>query len=110
MASAESLNALMPIAQDAGVNLTVEPHVHSYLESPALTLRLLEMVEGLTLTLDYAHFVCMGWCQDEIDVLAPHAVHVHLRQAKPGDETEAVVLRNGERVTLKVTYGRRGES
>ncbi|MCB1056325.1 MAG: PDZ domain-containing protein, partial [Acidobacteria bacterium] len=33
-----------------------------------------------------------------------------LRQAKPGDETEAVVLRNGERVTLKVTYGRRGES
>jgi sugar phosphate isomerase/epimerase len=84
MASAESLNALMPIANDAGVKLTVEPHVHSYLESPALTLRLLEMVEGLTLTLDYAHFICMGWCQDEIDVLAPHAAHVHLRQAKPG--------------------------
>lgn len=83
-ASVESLNALMPIAADAGVALTVEPHVHSYLESPELTLRLLEQVEGLTLTLDYAHFICTGWRQDEIDVLAPYAVHVHLRQAKPG--------------------------
>ncbi|MDY7092540.1 MAG: M28 family peptidase [Acidobacteriota bacterium] len=30
-----------------------------------------------------------------------------LRQAKPGDETSAVVEREGERVTLDVTFGRR---
>jgi sugar phosphate isomerase/epimerase len=82
--SAESLRRLVPIAEAAGVRLTVEPHVHSYLESPAITRALLERVPGLGLTLDYAHFVCLGWRQDEIDVLAPHAAHVHLRQARPG--------------------------
>jgi sugar phosphate isomerase/epimerase len=50
--SAESLRRLLPIATDAGVTLTVEPHVHSYLESPALTLELLQRVPGLRLTLD----------------------------------------------------------
>ncbi len=82
--SAESLRRLLPIAADAELRLTVEPHVHSYLESPAITLDLLHRVPGLALTLDYAHFVCLGWRQDEIDVLAPHAAHVHLRQARPG--------------------------
>ncbi|MEZ5667689.1 MAG: sugar phosphate isomerase/epimerase family protein [Alphaproteobacteria bacterium] len=82
--SADALNALKPIADDAGVTLTVEPHVHSYLESPDITRRLLERVDGLKLTLDYAHYVCLGWRQEEIDPLAPHAAHVHLRQARPG--------------------------
>ncbi len=82
--SAKSLQALLPIAQDAGVILAIEPHVHSYLESPALTLELLARVPGLKLVLDYAHFVCLGYRQDEIDALIPHAAHVHLRQAKMG--------------------------
>jgi sugar phosphate isomerase/epimerase len=73
------------VAADAGIALTVEPHVHSYLESPALTLELIEKVPGLTLALDYGHFVCLGYRQDEIDALAPHAGHVHLRQAKMGE-------------------------
>lgn len=83
-ASAASLAALLPIAQKAGVTLTIEPHVHSFLESPALVLELLARVPGLTLTLDYAHFVCLGYRQEEIDALAPHAAHVHVRQARPG--------------------------
>ena len=83
--SAASLKKLLPIATDAGITLTVEPHVHSYLESPALTLELIEKVPGLKLALDYGHFVCLGYRQDEIDVLAPHAGHVHLRQAKMGE-------------------------
>ena len=82
--SALSLAALLPIAQEAGVTLVVEPHVHSYLESPALTLALLERVPGLKLALDYAHFVCLGYRQEEIDPLAPFAGHVHLRQARMG--------------------------
>lgn len=82
--SAESLRRLLPIAEAAGLRLTVEPHVHSYLESPAMALDLLARVPGLGLTLDYAHFVCLGARQDEIDPLAPHAAHVHLRQARPG--------------------------
>ncbi len=82
--SATSLTALMAVASHSPVTLTIEPHVHSYLESPSLVLRLLDQVEGLKLTLDYAHFVCLGYRQEEIDPLAPHAAHVHLRQARPG--------------------------
>jgi sugar phosphate isomerase/epimerase len=83
--SAESLKRLTGVAADAGITLTIEPHVHSYLESPSLTLALLDKVPGLRLTLDYAHFVCLGYRQEEIDVLAPHAAHVHLRQTKTGE-------------------------
>lgn len=83
-ASAESLKPLVGIAADAGVQLTVEAHVHSLAESPALALDLIDRVPGLKLALDYAHFVCLGWRGDEIDALAPHAGHVHLRQARPG--------------------------
>ncbi len=83
--SAESLKRLVPIAGEAGITLTIEPHVHSYLETPSLVLELLGQVPGLKLTLDYGHFVCLGYRQEEIDVLAPHAAHVHLRQAKAGE-------------------------
>jgi sugar phosphate isomerase/epimerase len=82
--SASALAELVPLAQEAGVVLTVEPHVHSYLESPALVAELLERVPGLELTLDYAHFICLGYRQEEIDPLAGRAAHVHLRQARPG--------------------------
>ncbi len=83
--SAESLRRMVPIAASAGITLSVEPHVHSYLESPSLTLELIDKVPGLKLTLDYGHFVCLGYRQEEIDALAPHAAHVHLRQAKAGE-------------------------
>jgi sugar phosphate isomerase/epimerase len=82
--AAESLRSLLPVAAAHGVQLTVEPHVGGILASPEATLRLLEKVPGLKLTLDYAHFVCIGFTQGQIDVLAPHAAHVHLRQARPG--------------------------
>ncbi len=82
--SAASLNALLPIAQDAGVILTVEAHVHSLAQAPSVVLDLLDRVPGLRLTLDYAHFVCCGYRQEEVDMLAAHAAHVHLRQARPG--------------------------
>jgi sugar phosphate isomerase/epimerase len=58
--------------------------VGGLLDSPVRTLDFLAAVPGLKLTLDYAHFVCMGWTQSAIDPLAGHAAHVHLRQARPG--------------------------
>lgn len=82
--SAASLRALLPIAQDHGVTLTVEPHVGGVLASPADSLLLLEQAPGVKLALDYAHFACMGFPQQSIDPLAAHAGHVHLRQARPG--------------------------
>jgi sugar phosphate isomerase/epimerase len=82
--SARALSTLVQLAQADGLVLTIEPHVHSYLDSPSLVLELLKQVPGLRLTLDYAHFICMGFTQPEIDVLAPYAAHIHLRQARPG--------------------------
>jgi sugar phosphate isomerase/epimerase len=82
--SAESLRALLSIANDHGLTLTVEPHVGGLLASPADTLALLEQAPGVKLALDYAHFACMGFPQEAIDPLAPFAGHVHLRQARPG--------------------------
>jgi sugar phosphate isomerase/epimerase len=82
--SAVSLRALLPIARDHGLTLTVEPHVGGVLASPGDTLELLKQAPGVKLALDYAHFACMGFPQETIDPLAPHAGHVHLRQARPG--------------------------
>lgn len=82
--SVHALSTLVQLAQADGLVLTIEPHVHSYLDSPGLVLELLQEVPGLRLTLDYAHFICMGFTQPEIDVLAPYAAHIHLRQARPG--------------------------
>jgi sugar phosphate isomerase/epimerase len=82
--SAASLRALLAVATDHGLTLTVEPHVAGVLASPAETLSLLDQAPGVKLALDYAHFACMGFVQQEIDPLAAFAGHVHLRQARPG--------------------------
>ncbi len=83
-AAAAGLRGQIRVGDAHGVQLTVEPHVGGLLASPAATLGMLAEVPGLKLALDYAHFVCMGFRQAEIDVLAPHAGHVHMRQARPG--------------------------
>ncbi|WMS43584.1 sugar phosphate isomerase/epimerase family protein [Acuticoccus sp. MNP-M23] len=83
-ASVRALAALKPVADEAGVLLTVEPHVGGLIACPEMAEQLVDAVPGLKLTLDYAHFVAMGYPQAEIDRLAPHAGHVHLRQARPG--------------------------
>lgn len=83
--SAWALNAFVAIAQEANLTLTFEPHVRSITESPQATLKLLDLVPGLKLTLDYSHFVCLGYRQEDIDPLASRAAHIHLRQAKPGE-------------------------
>jgi sugar phosphate isomerase/epimerase len=80
----DGLRGLVDVAARHGVTLTVEPHVGGLLSSPGETLNLLAAVPGLRLTLDYAHFACIGFTQAEIDVLAPFAAHVHMRQARPG--------------------------
>lgn len=81
--SVESLKALGEVAKEFRARLAFEPHVHSFAETPDLARRLVEET-GVGLVLDYAHFVCLGYRQAEIDPLAPLAVHVHLRQARMG--------------------------
>jgi sugar phosphate isomerase/epimerase len=81
--SAQSLRELLAVAGHHTARLCVEPHVQSWAESPDLVQRLVDDT-GIGLALDYSHFACLGYRQDEVDPLAKHAVHVHLRQAKMG--------------------------
>lgn len=82
--SAETLGALLPIAMNAGLRLNVEPDVDSCAAAPTEALDLCRRVPGLSLTLDYSHFVCQGIAPAEADVLHPFVRHVHVRQAAPG--------------------------
>lgn len=80
----ESLKPLVTAGQEAGVDVCVEPHVHSYLETPSLTAEMCARASGVKLALDYAHFAVSGYRQEEIDMLIPWLGHAHLRQARPG--------------------------
>jgi sugar phosphate isomerase/epimerase len=80
--AADNLRALLDVP-GAAARVCIEPHVHSWAESPDLVRRLVDAT-GVRLVLDYAHFACLGFRQEEVDPLAPHAAHVHLRQARPG--------------------------
>jgi sugar phosphate isomerase/epimerase len=82
--SIAGLKDMVGLARDHDVTLTIEPHVGGLLDSPERTLDFIDRVPGLKLTLDYAHFACMGFPQPQIDPLAKHAAHIHLRQARPG--------------------------
>ncbi len=81
--STESLKTLKQVESGFGATICIEPHVHSWAESPGLVLKLIEATD-IRLALDYSHFACLGYRQEEIDPLAPYAVHVHLRQARMG--------------------------
>ena len=81
--SSASLEELQRVAENFAATLCVEPHVHSWAESPALVRELIDRT-GVRLALDYSHFVCLGYRQEEVDPLAPFAAHMHLRQAKMG--------------------------
>lgn len=82
--SAESLKPLVEAGQKSGIGLTIEPHVHGILESVDAVHDLVAKVPGLRITLDLAHFTALGYRQNEIETLVPHAGHVHLRQARQG--------------------------
>ncbi len=67
--SAASLSAMVELASEFNATLCIEPHVHSFAESPQIVGELIEAT-GIKLALDYSHFVCLGYRQDEIDPLA----------------------------------------
>lgn len=59
----------------------VEAHLGSIVQTPEETLRLLQNVPGLTLTLDYTHFTKVGIPDAEIEPLIKYASHFHARGA-----------------------------
>ena len=71
-------------AGERGLRLSVEPHLDSIVADPGLAASLAAAVRGLTLTLDYSHFVARGIEQAAVHPLLPLAGHLHVRQAAPG--------------------------
>jgi sugar phosphate isomerase/epimerase len=68
----------------AGLTYAVEPHVGSITPDPESTLRMLKDVPGLTLTLDYGHFIYQGMSNESVHPLLPHASHFHARGGAKG--------------------------
>ena len=71
-------------ANDYKITLGVEAHIGSLVEKPLQAQRLVKSVKGLTLSLDYTHFVRMGIPEKEYSILMPYASHFHARNAAPG--------------------------
>jgi len=71
-------------ASSLGITFGIEAHLGSIAPTPKETLRLLKATPGLTLTLDYTHFVRRGIPDAEIEPLIAHASHFHARGACRG--------------------------
>jgi sugar phosphate isomerase/epimerase len=71
-------------ASQAGVTYAVEAHIGSLLTDVSGTRRFVEAVPGLSLTLDYGHFVSENTPSREVHSLLPLASHVHVRGGAPG--------------------------
>ena len=52
--------------------------------TPKLAAQLIEMTEGLSLTLDYGHYTTQGFPDSEIEPLLAHTTHIHARAACQG--------------------------
>jgi sugar phosphate isomerase/epimerase len=84
---ARSLPALMRIVEiieDTDIRLSFEAHMDSPITKPDITLKVLEAIPGLSLTLDYAHFIVQGYKLPDLLPLLPYTAHIHLRQAVKG--------------------------
>ena len=84
---ARTAHELLPrvaAAQACGVPLSIEPHVGSVCHGPADVEWVLGRVPGLTVTLDYTHFVSEGVLEVEIDPLLARTRHLHARGGANG--------------------------
>lgn len=79
------LAPLLEIANDYGVQLTVESHIGSLTEQPEQAYELLNTLPGLGLTLDISHYYC-NHSEKKAEMLLPYVEHVHFRDCGRGWE------------------------
>ena len=77
--AARSLQARVEIAFSHGLELSVEPHWGSLVDTAEKVWDLLEAVEGLSLTLDVSMMFFCGMTVEEIASFAPRTRHVQFR-------------------------------
>ena len=71
-------------AREHQIQFSIEAHVGSIVPTPALALRLVRAVPGLSLTLDYTHFTRAGLPDSAAEPLVTYASHFHARGARRG--------------------------
>jgi sugar phosphate isomerase/epimerase len=81
--AAEEAEWRMSECKSAGIEYAIEPHVGSICGEVESARAFLDRVEGLTLTLDYGHFVMAGENSAQVHELLPFASHVHVRGGAP---------------------------
>ena len=82
--SANELAWRVAAAKAAKLQVAVEPHVGSLIDTPERALDLVKRVPGLGFTLDYAHFTRAGISDARIEPLTKFATHLHARTARRG--------------------------
>lgn len=78
----EELNWRLEKVESSTLSFGVEVHVGCPFINPKDAATLIDSVTGLTLTLDYTHFIRNGYVQEEIDPLLVYASHFHARGAR----------------------------
>ena len=68
-------------AREHEIVFGVEAHVGSIVADPESARELVQLVPGLTLTLDYTHFTRLGMADSEVEPLVECASHFHIRGA-----------------------------
>lgn len=76
-----ALREMVNRGKDAGLRVSIEPHLDSMAATPDAALKLVEAVPGLELTVDWAHMICQGIKHEAVLSLMPHTRHVQVRQA-----------------------------
>jgi sugar phosphate isomerase/epimerase len=71
-------------ARRMNITFSVEAHLGSIVPHPSKVSKLLSCVPGLSLTLDYTHFVRRGLADGAVEPLIRHATHFHARGARRG--------------------------
>lgn len=71
-------------ASAAGITYSVEPHVGSILPDATITMDFIKACPGLSLTLDYGHFIYQGQSNESVHPLIPYASHFHARGGANG--------------------------
>jgi len=79
--SAEELAWRIEMGRGMGVTVSIKVHVGSIASTPKQVMVLLRKTPGLTLTLEYGHFICQGFKNSDVHPLIPHVSHFHARSS-----------------------------
>jgi sugar phosphate isomerase/epimerase len=82
--SLDTLSIMEEIARNSGIRFTIEPHKGSLIDNPDAVLLMLEKLPHLALTLDYSHFVSVGFKPEDCFPLHARSIHIHAKPARKG--------------------------